>query len=155
MYSSPCLDHQNCPLDLTKLRAAIRLSRTGDHARWSRLTHTIDDCEALTKALTLTLAKCAPGTVDHAAAKEKLKSLDAEASAARRDRRELNRVCSPENRTLLYSIRAHHRGRVHRTKLRQPTGEIVTLGLEDQEEFIACHGGWDEFRKSAPEKLAS
>jgi protein involved in sex pheromone biosynthesis len=134
-----------------KLKEAIKTSTTC--GGWMILTKKIDDCEDLTKALTLVMSRCAPGTVDHAAAKDKIAALEAEITQIRKDRRSHERVRSNDYRTILYSIRAHHRGRVHRTKERKPTGQVVTLGLEDQAKLIAPHE--DTFTRDVTDRIAS
>ena len=113
MYSSPCLNHDACPLDLEKLVAelhALRARSAAGAALWKNVEAARDTLRAAPKDPT---AKAA---------------FDAAWAALR----EHSRSCSPEYATLLYSIRAHHRGRIHRLWERTPTGEVKSLTLEDQ-----------------------
>ncbi len=118
MYASPCLDHENCPLDLGRLHADLS-------ALARRMAEPIEPL----------LAK-----VD--AAREALKAspadpaLRAALDRAALDAREFEASHSKEHATLLYAIRAHHRGRVHRRFERLPCGEVRPCGLEDQARLI-------------------
>src|SRR4029077_7667708 len=110
MYA--CKDHDHCPLDLEKLRADLRALPDLRRARAAIEARVDAAREALRRAPHDAAARAA---------------LDAAFS----DLRACEWETSRERATLLCSIRAHHRGRVHRKRMRLPTGEVRTLGPEE------------------------
>ncbi len=136
MYASPCKDHKNCWLDLGKLRAKIK--KPSDRS-FSELWGKIDEANAAIKA------------AQTSGDKEALAKANAAHKKAWDDYNTYSFETSALYRTLLYSMRAHHRGRVHRLKERQPDGKIVQLDLAAQEAFLstpAANRVFAELRKS-------
>ena len=122
MFESPCTNHKNngCPLDLKALRVATK-NGSSDPKAWDRMQ------EAEKKLRDLTAQKAEPSAI--AAAKSDYEK----ASRAWRD------ACdetSALGRTVLYTIRAHHRGRLHGSSRRESDGKKVAWTKELQADFL-------------------
>lgn len=117
-FASPCTNHDNCPLDLKALKEAIKNGSAECSAAFNRYE------KACQKTKELIVQK-APEAAIKAAQADQEKASRAYYDAAKES--------SAEGKTILYSIRAHHRGRLHRRKERQPDGTIIQHTLETQE----------------------
>lgn len=162
MYDSPCLNHKECDLDLNKLREALKSPRFADPEELERLQARIDSAnKRLNNAYKVAreaqsglvgsiksavgMITGAPDYRDHPDYKAAL----AERDAARTEKFTCLRKSSKLYWTLLYSIRAHHRGKVHMKRVRQDDGSFIEHTLESQRQFIE-QSGWDllnRFRK--------
>ena len=120
-FSSPCKDHDNCPLDIKALKNAIKNGSAESSAAFDRYMKACDKVKEL-------IAQKAPEPAIKAAQSDQEKASRAYYDAAKE--------CSAEGKTILYSIRAHHRGRPHRLKERQSDGTIVQHDLESQAAWL-------------------
>jgi len=126
-FQSPCIDHDNCLLDIAKLRAACRDSQFDADVGAMRA-----------KAEDLKEKALAYHKTGDLQAYQETTKLQLVALAAYNDA--LN-YGSSSYKTLLYSIRAHHRGRLHCLRQRQPDGSVIDLTLENQEALIQGRAG--------------
>jgi len=122
MFDSPCTNHKNgtCPLDIKSLRTAIK-NGSSDPKAWDRYQ------EAETKYRKL-IADKAPDPAIKAAKADYEKAQIAWSDSCAET--------SAEGRTILYTIRAHHRGRLHGTKRRESDGKKIAWTKELQEDFL-------------------
>ena len=127
MFKSHCVDHDNCPLDLVKLKAAMKDPMFDI------------DLDALRKRIDAIneQIKERRAAGDVAAAKKG----NEEYQAAWTVYHQASKANSPDDKTMLCSIRAHDRGRLHCRRRRQPDGTVVDLTLEDQEPWIQSSEG--------------
>lgn len=122
-FNSPCTDHDNCPLDLKKLKEAIK------HGTDPKSYERFSVAEA--HYLKLVQAKAPEPAINSAKADlDKASKLYYESVSEQ----------SAEGKTILYSMRAHHRGRLHRQKTRNPDGSLTQHTLETQGEFLSSPG---------------
>lgn len=152
MFASPCNDHDNCDLDLGKLRAAIKELRSDD-VKGRELAKASDLLFTQLLALSKKIPTLPPASEEAKAAvleRNRVSELYSEASAKLRAHWASR---SSYRATVLYSIRAHHRGRIHRRKERLPNGEIRELTLADQAALIDDYA--DDFKKERRESSAA
>lgn len=125
MFNSPCLNHKdgNCPLDLKALYVAITTG--SDPKAWERYQAAQVNLNKLT-------AEKAPEAV--------IKAARADYDKAWREYTDSNFERSAKGQTIIYSLRAHHRGRLHGTKRRLPDGTKIVWTKVLQEAFLQDPG---------------
>ena len=126
---SPCTDHDNCTLDLKRLKDAIK--HGSDPKAWERYQTAEEHHRKLI------IAK-APEPAIKAAKEDLDKSSKAYYESAAES--------SALGKTMLYTIRAHHRGRIHRQKTRQPDGSFLKFDLELQSQLF-LNSNWARMLK--------
>lgn len=129
-FNSPCTDHDNCSLDLKKLKEAIK--HGSDPKAWDRMRAAEEHHKKLIMAK-------APEPAIKAAKEDLEKATKAYYESAAET--------SAEGKTILYSIRAHHRGRLHRQKTRNPDGSMTQHTLATQADFLGSQAAQRLLRK--------
>lgn len=115
-FNSPCTNHdENCPLDLKRLKLAIK--HGSDPKAWERY-------QAAEEHLKKLIAAKAPEPA--------ISSAKADLDKASKAYYESAAERSSEGKTILYTIRAHHRGRLHGHVRRNPDGTKSQITKEDQ-----------------------
>jgi hypothetical protein len=129
-FMSPCTNHKdNCPLDIKKLKEAIK--HRYDYKPYERMS----TAEEHYKKLVLVNAP-------EPAIKAAKEDLDKASKAYYESAAET----SANGKTMLYTIRAHHRGRLHRQKTRQPDGTFLKFDLELQDQLF-LNSSWAKMLK--------
>jgi len=128
------LDHDNCPLDLDKLVAALKAPRRQDRSELDEIKQRINAANERMKAAYKAAGDAYATDPDYRKAAEGHK-------AGWEAWREWHYKQSDAYWTLLYSIRAHHRGRIHRKRERCGDGSVIEHTLESQAAFIEEQGG--------------
>ena len=128
-FMSPCTDHDNCPLDLQKLKIEIKAANQPD-PRGEELWKEIDRLNAKRKDVAILKEP------------ESMKKVDGDIKDAWAKYHQWQQSRTSDYRTILYSIRAHHRGRLHRQKVRCHDGSMLKYDLELQgQEFNNTNWG--------------
>lgn len=138
-FNSPCVDHDNnCSTDLDRLKADLKFAtRSVDWGRAEKSYREELRCaefavEASREDIKLALSK--PSLLRERqdallAAQAKLRAIEGIVNGA------------ASTITMLCSLRAHHRGRVHGNRRRLPDGTVIEWTKEKQEVYIRAEGG--------------
>lgn len=150
MYASPCVDHDNCSLDLEKLKAALKAPRWQNRDKLDKIKTRINAAnERMKEAYKVAQEKfnratdgvigsiraCA-GYVTPVTDDPDYRKAAEEHRQAWQAHHDWHYKESDTYWTLLYSIRAHHRGRIHRRRERCGDGSVIEHSLESQAAYI-------------------
>lgn len=152
MYASPCTNHDNCDLDLLKLRAAIKDLRSDD-VKGRKIREDLSRLSEQLNSLSKKIPTLPPASDEGKAAISERARVSSLYWKTNSDLCKHLATRSSFRATVLYSIRAHHRGRLHRRKERLPNGEIRGLTLADQAALIDSYV--DDFKKGQREGASS
>lgn len=136
-FNSPCIDHDNnCSLDLERLKRDIKYATRSVDWGLGEAAY-LAEIKAAQEAAT-----AAQAVANACRDSSKTTALNQAMWEARRQLMAVEGIYRGEAAmvTLLCSIKARHRGRVHGTRRRMPDGTVIEWTKEKQAEFLAQAG---------------